>query len=88
MHAIMISRAQQIVYGLFFMYMYRSLETSSLRHVIGASVREPHASELAGGFSICIYVYYVRDSVYLFKRRPAPGLGTRSTATSPGARYW
>ena len=46
---------------------------------------EPHTSELAGGFSICMYVCtyvrYVRDSVYLydlFKRRPAPGLGMRS----------
>ena len=50
---------------------------------------EPHPGELAGGFSICIYIYicmhvrYVRDSVYLydlFKRRPAPSLGARSTA--------
>ena len=59
--------------------------------VIGVSMNEPHTGNLAGGFSICIYihvyVWYVRDSVYLydlFKQRPAPGLGTRSTATRPG----
>ena len=36
-----------------------------------------------------ICVWYVRDSVYLydlFKRRPAPGLGTRSTATQQSMR--
>ena len=52
---------------------------------------EPHTGELAGGFSICIYVRYVHDSVYLydlFKRRPVPGLGTRSTATSLGYEAW
>ena len=30
---------------------------------------------------VCMYVWYVRDSIYLydlFKWRPAPGLGTRS----------
>ena len=40
---------------------------------------------------IYMYVRYVRDSVYLydlFKRRPAPGLGTRSTATSLGCEAW
>ena len=38
---------------------------------------EPHTSELAGGFSICMYgMSYVRDSVYLydlFKRHPISG---------------
>ena len=37
------------------------------------------------------YVQYIRDSVYLyvlFKRHPAPGLGTRSTATRPGYEAW
>ena len=62
--------------------------------LIGASVSEPHTGELAGGFSICMYVRYVRyirDSVYLydlFKRRPAPSLGTRSTAMRPGYEVW
>ena len=40
---------------------------------------------------VCMYVRYVRDSVYLydlFKRRPAPGLGTRSTAMRPGYEVW
>ena len=62
------------------------LTSSALLHriFIGASVSELHTGELAGRFSICIYicmyVRYVRDSVYLydlFKRHPAPGLGTR-----------
>ena len=38
--------------------------------VIGVSVSEPHTGALAGGFSICIYIYmyvrYVCDSVYLY----------------------
>ena len=38
-------------------------------YLIGASVSEPHTSELAGRFSIYMYVWYVRDSVYL---HPAP----------------
>ena len=40
---------------------------------------------------VYIYVRYVRDSVYLydlFKRCPASGLGTRSTATRPGYEAW
>ena len=52
---------------------------------------EPHTSELAGGFSICMYVRYVRDSVYLydlFKRRPAPGLGMRSTGMGKRSRAY
>ena len=38
-----------------------------------------------------MYVRYVCDSVYLydlFKRQPARGLGTRSTATMPGYEAW
>ena len=38
-----------------------------------------------------MYVRYIRDSVYLydlFKQHPAPGLGTRSTATRPGYEAW
>ena len=49
------------------------------------------ASWLEDSRYVCMYVWYVRDSVYLcdlFKRRPAPGLGTRSTATRPGCEAW
>ena len=37
------------------------------------------------------YVWYVRDSVYLydlFKQRPAPGLGTRSTGMGKRSRAY
>ena len=40
---------------------------------------------------IYMYVRYVRHSIYLcdlFKRCLAPGLGTRSTATSLGCEAW
>ena len=38
-----------------------------------------------------MYVWYVRDSVYLydlFKRRPAPGLGMRSTGMGKRSRAY
>ena len=46
---------------------------------------------LDGALRLSAYVQYVCDSVYLydlFKRHPAPGLGTRSTAMRPGYEAW
>ena len=36
-----------------------------MKAVIGASLSEPHTSELAGGFSICTYGTYVIPYIYI-----------------------
>ena len=55
----------------------------------GERERAPHWR--VGWRILDMYVQYVCDSVYLydlFKRRPAPGLGTRSTAKRLGYEAW